>query len=62
MRKGMALLTLLVLATLHGPTQAQALVYSWFPDLLTLGASEPATLFVTGMALLTLARIGTARR
>jgi hypothetical protein len=48
----------LVLAVLHAPTSAQALVSSLWPDLFTLGTSEPAALLLTGVALLFLARRG----
>ena len=48
----------LLLAVLHAPTPAQAVVYSFFPD---LGSSEPVTLFLTGVALLSLARVGVTR-
>jgi hypothetical protein len=48
----------LLLAVLHAPTPAQAVVYSIFPD---LGSSEPVTLFLTGVALLSMARVGITR-
>jgi hypothetical protein len=48
----------LSLAVLHAPSSAQALMSSLLPDLFPLGTSEPAMLIFTGVALLSLARIG----
>jgi hypothetical protein len=61
MRKVVAPLMLLLLAVVHGPTQAQALVSSFFPDIFPLASSEPATLILTGLALLSLASVGITR-
>ncbi len=49
----------LLLAVLQAPTPAQAVVYSFFPD---LGSSESVTLLLTGVALLSLARVGLTRQ
>ena len=59
-------LMLLMLVVLHAPTQAQALMPSFFlglfpSDLLAVGTSEPMTLLLTGVALLGLSRVGTPR-
>jgi hypothetical protein len=62
MRKIVALFTLLLLVVVHGPTQAQALVSSLFPDIFPLASSEPATLVLTGLALLSLASLGSSRQ
>jgi|GEM_PF-2486067 len=51
-------LVVLLLTVLHGPTQAQALFFDFLP--FSLAASEPITLLLTGVTLLTLARIGAA--
>jgi hypothetical protein len=51
-------LVVLLLTVLHGPTQAQALFFDFLP--FSLGTSEPITLLLTGVTLLTLARIGVA--
>jgi hypothetical protein len=48
----------LLLAVLHAPTSAQALMSSFLPDLFSIGTSEPVMLLFTGVALLSLARIG----
>lgn len=58
MSRILASLALLLLVVMHGPTQAQALVFSVFGDLLPLTTSEPAMLFLTGVALLSLAQFG----
>jgi hypothetical protein len=58
MRKAVALLTLLSLVVLHAPISAQAFMSSFLPDLFPLGTSEPAMLMLTGIALLSLARLG----
>ena len=52
-------LCVLLLALLHGPGDAQALVSPFLPEFLFSG-NEPATLVLTGVALLGLAR--TSRR
>jgi hypothetical protein len=49
---------ILVLAVLHAPSSAQALMSSFLPDLFPLGTSEPGMLLMTGVALLCLARVG----
>jgi hypothetical protein len=49
---------ILLLAVLHAPTQAQALLADFLPaDWIHLGSSEPVTLLLTGLALLSLARV-----
>lgn len=58
MHRAVALLMVLSLAVLHAPTSAQALMSSFLPDLFSIGSSEPAMLLFTGVALLSLARIG----
>ena len=57
MRRAVALLMVLLLAVLHAPTSAQALMSSLLP-LFPIGTSEPAMLLLTGAALLCLARVG----
>ena len=52
----------LLVAVVHTPTNAQAVVYSFFPDFLTLGTHEAATLFLTGLALLSLPALRRRRR
>ena len=61
MRKIIAPVMLLLLAVVHGPTQAQALVSSLFPNVFPLATSEPAMLFLTGLALLSLSSVGRGR-
>ena len=61
MRKVLAPVVLLFLAMVHAPTHAQALVSSIFPDIFPLAASEPAMLVLTGLALLSLASVGSTR-
>ncbi|MGH7388438.1 MAG: hypothetical protein ACREM3_03145 [Candidatus Rokuibacteriota bacterium] len=51
-------LVVLLLTVLHGPSQAQAWFFEFLP--FSLGTNEPITLLLTGVALLTLARIGIA--
>jgi hypothetical protein len=58
MRRTVALLMMLLLAVLHAPSSAQALMSSLLPDLFQFGTSEPAMLLLTGIALLSLARVG----
>jgi hypothetical protein len=58
MSRILASLALLLLVVMHGPTQAQALVSSVFGDLFPLSTNEPAMLFLTGVALLSLAQLG----
>ncbi|HEU5323384.1 MAG TPA: hypothetical protein VFX28_21425 [Methylomirabilota bacterium] len=62
MRRLLALMTLLLLAVVQAPTQAQALMYVFFPDIFTFGTTnEPAMLLLTGLALLSLAGLGRPR-
>jgi hypothetical protein len=61
MRKILAPLLLLLLAVVHAPRQAQALVSSFFPDIFPLATSEPVMLFLTGLALISLASVGSNR-
>jgi hypothetical protein len=61
MRRALAPLMLLLLAVVYAPTQAQALVFSLFPDIRPLASSEPVMLLLTGLALLTLASAGRPR-
>ncbi len=58
MRRAVALLMVLLLAVLHTPSTAQALMSSL---LFPFGTTEPGMLFLTGVALLSLARIGSRR-
>jgi hypothetical protein len=60
MRRAVAPLMLLLLAVLHAPTQAQALV-SFLPDFF-FSTNEPATLILTGVALLSLSQVGSRSR
>jgi len=53
---------ILVLAVLHAPRPAQALLSEYFPStFFDLGASEPVMLLLTGIALLGLSRVAAAR-
>jgi hypothetical protein len=61
MRKIVAPLLLLLLAVVHAPRQAQALVSSFFPDIFPLATSEPVMLLLTGLALISLASVGSNR-
>jgi hypothetical protein len=61
MRKTIAPVMLLLFAVIQGPTQAQALVSSLFPNVFPLATSEPAMLFLTGLALLSLSSVGRGR-
>ena len=54
-------MTLLLIAVVHGPTQAQALVSSLLPSVFPLAMSEPAVLVLTGLALLSLSSVGRGR-
>lgn len=50
---------LLLLAVLHAPRPAQALLFDFVPaTFFDLSANEPVMLILTGLALLTLGRIG----
>ena len=61
MRKAVALLMVLLLAVLHTPSSAQAFMSSLLSDFFPFGTGEPGMLFLTGLALLSLARIGSRR-
>jgi hypothetical protein len=61
MRKGVAAVMLLLLAIVHAPGSAQALVFSLLPDFLALGTYEPMVLMLTGAALFGLAQVGRGR-
>ena len=62
MRKIVGPLLLLMLAVVHAPRQAQALVSSFFPDIhFPLATSEPVMLLLTGLALISLASVGSNR-
>jgi hypothetical protein len=56
MRRAVTVVMILVLAVLHAPSSAQALMSAFWPDLFPLGTGEPAVLLLTGLALLCLAR------
>jgi hypothetical protein len=62
MRRVLAPLILLLLALASLPTQAQALVFSFFPEFRPFTASEPAMLLVTGVVLVVLASVGQSRQ
>lgn len=62
MRRVVASLLLLLLAVIHTPSQAQAVVLSVFGDLFPFGTNEPAMLFLTGVGLLSLAFLGRPAR
>lgn len=61
MRKAVALVMVSLLIVFHAPPSAQALMSSFLSDLLPFGTSEPAMLFLTGMTLLSLSRLGSRR-
>ena len=62
MRRAVASLMLLLVAVAHAPMPAQALGFSVFQDILPFGiTSEPISLFLTGLALLSLAQLGQRR-
>jgi hypothetical protein len=61
MRKFVAPVLLLLLAVVHAPTPAQALVSSFFPDIFPLATSEPVLLLLTGLALLSLSSVSSNR-
>ncbi len=53
----------LVLAVVHTPVTAQARLFDFLPaELRGLNSSEPFVLLLTGIALLSLARLGPPRR
>lgn len=58
MRRALVSLLLLLLAVVHAPTQAQAVVFSMFGELFPFGSNEPGMLLLTGVGLLSLAYIG----
>jgi hypothetical protein len=63
MSRMLASLLLLLLAIVHTPTPAQALVLSVFQDLFPfVGTNEPGMLFLTGVTLLSLATLGRRSR
>lgn len=58
MRGLVAPVMIMLLALLHAPNQAQALFFDFLPaDWVQLGSSEPVTLVLTGLALLSLGRL-----
>jgi hypothetical protein len=57
----LASLLVLLLAVVHAPTQAQALVFSVFQDLFPFRTNEPGILLLTGIMLLSLSRLGPPR-
>ena len=62
MSRIIASIALLLLAVMHAPSQAQALVFSVFQDLFPFSTTnEPITLFLTGIGLLSLAQLGRPR-
>lgn len=58
MRQVVASFLLLLLAVVHAPTQAQAVVFSVFGELFPFSTNEPGMLFLTGVSLLSLAYLG----
>ena len=58
MSRILASLLVLLLAVIHAPTPAQALVLSVFQELFPFGTNEPGMLFLTGITLLSLAHAG----
>ncbi len=56
-RAAVLLIVLLPAVLLYAPPQAQAVVFAFLP----FTPSEPVTLVATGLALLTLARLGEPR-
>ena len=61
MSRILASAALLMLAVVHAPSQAQALVFSVFQDLFPFSTNEPITLILTGIGLLSLAQLGRPR-
>jgi hypothetical protein len=62
MSRIIASIALLLLAVVHAPSQAQALVFSVFQDLFPFSTTnEPITLILTGIGLLSLAQFGRPR-
>jgi hypothetical protein len=51
----------LLLAVVHAPSPAQALVFSMIQDFFPFGTNEPGMLFLTGITLLSLAYAGRPR-
>ena len=62
MRRMLAALIWWLVGVVHTPSDAQAVVYSFFPGFLSFGGHEPATLFLTGVALLSLPALRGRRR
>lgn len=62
MRRVVVSLLLLLLAVIHWPTQAQAVVFSVFQDLFPFNTNEPGMLLLTGVTLLSLAYLGRGSR
>jgi hypothetical protein len=61
MSRVLASFLMLLLAVIHAPTPAQALVLSVFHDLFPFGTDEPGMLFLTGITLLSLSYAGRPR-
>ena len=62
MRRVVASFMILLAVIAQAPKPAQALVFSVFQDILPFGIiSEPISLFLTGLALLSLAQVGQRR-
>jgi len=62
MRRVVASFMILLAVIAQAPKPAQALVFSVFQDILPFGIiSEPISLFLTGLALLSLAQLGQRR-
>ena len=61
MRRVVASFMLLLVAIAHAPTPAQAIVFSVLQSLPFGITSEPISLFLTGLALLSLAQLGHRR-
>jgi hypothetical protein len=61
MRKVVAPVVVLLMGLLYAPTAAQALVPAFLSEYLPLTAAEPVGLFLTGIALLSLSRVGAGR-
>ena len=58
MSRILASFLVLLLAVIHAPTPAQALVLSVFQELFPFGTNEPGMLFLTGITLLSLGHAG----
>ena len=57
MRRAVSVAMILLLAVVHAPSSAQALMSSFWPDLFPLGTGEPAVLLLTGVVLLSFRRL-----